>query len=72
MIEVWPDLAPAFDLFARNHTQWRVGAGGPVGLDYAVLYSDMDRRGLELVEQDEIMGALRRIERAALEFLHKS
>ncbi|MFE0784060.1 MULTISPECIES: DUF1799 domain-containing protein [Pseudomonadota] len=71
-IEVWPDLAPAFDLFARNHTQWRVGAGGPVGLDYTTLYADMDRRSLLPSEQDEIMGALRRIERAALEFLHKS
>lgn len=71
-IEIWPDLAAAFDLFARNHTQWRVGAGGPVGLDYGVLYSDMDRRGLDLSEQDEIMGTLRNIERAALEFLHKS
>ncbi|ADP17337.1 hypothetical protein AXYL_04017 [Achromobacter xylosoxidans A8] len=71
-VEVWADLAPAFDLFARNHTQWRVGAGGPVGLDYNALYSDMDRRGVDLAQQDEIMGTLRSIERAALEFLHKS
>lgn len=36
-IEVWPDNADAVRLFAAMLTQWRVGAAGPVGLDYGVL-----------------------------------
>jgi hypothetical protein len=70
--ELWQEHMAAFDLFIRNYTQWRVGAGGPVGLDYAVLYLDMDRSGVPKKKQREIMDVLRIIERAALEILHKS
>ncbi len=33
-VEVWPCNWPAFLLFNRMSTQWRVGTGGPIGLDY--------------------------------------
>lgn len=71
-VEVWPESADAFALFVRNHTQWRVGTGGPIGLDYGVLYADLKAHGFKRKQQREIMGDLRNIERAALEFLHKS
>lgn len=71
-IEIWPDYAEAFSLFARNSSQWRVGAGGPVGLDYGVLYTDMDLHGIERGRWPMLMDLLRQIERAALEFIHKS
>lgn len=32
--EVWPCNWPAFLLFNRMSTQWRVGTGGAIGLDY--------------------------------------
>jgi len=35
--EVLPDLWPAFSIFNAMSTQWRVGMGGPVGLDYGVI-----------------------------------
>ncbi|MDH1522538.1 DUF1799 domain-containing protein [Achromobacter mucicolens] len=70
--ELWQEHVPAFNLFTRNYTQWRVGAGGPIGLDYGVLYQDLDRQELSKAEQQEIMGVLRIIERAALEIFHKS
>lgn len=69
---MWPDLADAFALFARNQTQWRVGSGGPIGLDYTVLYADLKLRGIRQKQQRRVMDQLRIIERAALEFLHKS
>lgn len=71
-VELWPDHVLAFNLFTRNYTQWRVGAGGPIGLDYGVLYHDLDRQELSKTEQQEIMDVLRIIERAALEIFHKS
>lgn len=71
-VELWLDHVPAFTLFTRNYTQWRVGAGGPIGLDYGVLYHDLDRQELPNAEQQEIMDVLRIIERAALEIFHKS
>ncbi|WP_175122330.1 DUF1799 domain-containing protein [Achromobacter animicus] len=71
-VELWAEHVPAFSLFTRNYTQWRVGAGGPIGLDYGVLYLDLDRRETPRAEQQEIMAVLRIIERAALEIFHKS
>lgn len=71
-VELWPEHVQGFQLFARNQTQWRVGGGGPIGLDYGVLYSDLDRLGMPQKEQTTVMEVLRRIEREALELLHKS
>lgn len=36
-VEVLPDIWPAFALFNGLSTQWRVGVGGPTGLDYGVV-----------------------------------
>jgi hypothetical protein len=36
-VEVWPDAWPAFMLFESMSTQWRVGMGGAIGLDYVAL-----------------------------------
>lgn len=41
--EVWPECWPTFEVFARVQTQWRVGPGGPIGLDYAAVYPLLDR-----------------------------
>lgn len=70
--ELWPDHEAAFELFCRLHTQWRVGAAGPVGLDYTVVFHELDRQGLSRDEYDETMALLGLIERAALEEIHKS
>jgi len=70
--EVLPELADAFALFIRNQTQWRVGAGGPIGLDYLALQADLRLRGVRRKRQRQVMDMLRMVERAALEFLHKS
>lgn len=34
---IWPENLPAAQLFAKLLTQWRVGMGGLVGLDYAAV-----------------------------------
>jgi hypothetical protein len=36
-IEIWPDVWPGFSLFEAISTQWRVGTGGAIGLDYNTL-----------------------------------
>lgn len=48
-----------------------MGPGGPVGLDYNVIYHELDRRGLAGDPYDEMMAALRVIESTALEEIHK-
>ena len=53
-------------MFERLCTQWRMGSGGPVGLDYCAAYPLMDRMGLESAEWDDLFDDLRLMERAAL------
>jgi hypothetical protein len=36
-IELWPENAAAARMFELVQSQWRMGPGGPVGLDYSVL-----------------------------------
>lgn len=71
-VDLWPENWPAIELFTRYSTQWRVGAGGPVGLDYTVILHDLDRRKISGDDHDELMASIRVIEHAALDEIHKS
>ena len=70
-MDLWSENAPPLALFSRYSTQWRVGPAGAVGLDYTVFFHDLDRKGVSGRDFDEMMDALRVIESAALEELHK-
>jgi hypothetical protein len=63
---VWDENWPALDVFVDNMTQWRVGAGGPIGLDYAVFHTVLERKKLDDAEFDAMMRDIGIIERAAL------
>lgn len=65
-VEIWPDNFEAYRLFCSMSTQWRTGFAGPTGLDYNVLYSKLDRLGLEPDRYDELESDVGVIERAAL------
>lgn len=45
-VGLYPDNVEAVNLFITLSTQWRVGFGGPYGLDYNVLYQRLNRMGL--------------------------
>ena len=53
-------------------TQWRVGPGGPIGLDYNVLFARMARMGLHDEPYENLFQDLRAIEREALTLMHKT
>ncbi|WP_244439056.1 DUF1799 domain-containing protein [Stenotrophomonas indicatrix] len=57
------------EIFSRVSTQWRVGAGGPIGLDYNVVYQELQREVLIPEKYDEVMAGIRIIERAALQHM---
>ena len=63
----WPENEQAILLFNDLFTQWRVGAGGATGLDYAAAYPLMDRRAASPEEWEDLFYALRVMESAALE-----
>ena len=64
--EVWPDNWPAFLLFEAMSTQWRVGMGGAVGLDYSVIKPVSSMIGLKRAELTQAFPDLRMMEAEAL------
>lgn len=71
-MEVWSDNWLVFRLFSDLQTQWRVGASGPTGLDYMVLYRKLDRMGLSDDEYEEYERDIRVMEFAALAEIHRN
>ena len=63
----WPENEPAIRLFSDLLTQWRVGMGGPTGLDYTAAYPLIDRMAADAEEWDALFYDLRVMESAALE-----
>lgn len=70
-IEVWPENEPAFGLFWRTRTQWRVGMGGPTGLDYSSVWRLIDRMRLPDGAADELFEDVQVMEEAALEAMQE-
>lgn len=68
---LWPENVQAVALFSRLSSQWRAGALGVVGLDYNVLFHEMDRMDLERDEYDRLFEDIRTMEAAALEEMRR-
>lgn len=69
--EVWPECWPAVDLYLKYRTQWIQGPGGPSGLNYSILFADLDRSGIEGDEREDIMDHIRTIEAEVLAEIYK-
>lgn len=67
VVEVWPENWPAFRLFYDLQTQWRVSFGGATGLDYGVLYRDLDDLGISGEDRLRVKAEIRAMEQAALD-----
>lgn len=70
-IEIWPENQQAINLFTSISTQWRVGAGGPTGLDYNVLFTLMGLMDLSYERHVQLFEDIRVIESEALAILNK-
>jgi len=65
-VEVWPDAWTAFCLFEALGTQWRLGPGGPSGLDYTAIPGTAKMIGIKRREMAEAFHDLRVMENEAL------
>lgn len=65
--EIWPDMAPAIDLFASMLTQWTVGTGGVIGLRYESLGLLLDAQGIPQPARRGLIADLQIMEHAAIE-----
>ena len=67
-VEIWPENVRAFELFHGLRKQWNLAPmGGPIGLNFLVAYSRMDRMGLTPEEYNQLDEDLQVMEDAALE-----
>lgn len=64
--EVWPDNWPAVMVFDGMATQWRVGASGATGLDYAALPFVMRTLKVPPGDRAQVFDDVRVMESAAL------
>ena len=69
-VEVWPENWTAWSLFEALQTQWRVGAGGVVGLDYGVLADELRAREIPHEDHDRLRAEVRVMEAAALQEIY--
>ena len=69
IIDVWPDVWPAFDVFQAASTQWRMGMSGATGLDYNCLPWLMRTHGID--DEATALHDIRIMERTALTLMHK-
>jgi hypothetical protein len=70
--EVFPDVWPAFATFNALSTQWRVGMGGAVGLDYGVINDVTAFLGFTKKQTAKLFPDLRVMEAEALLVMSES
>lgn len=70
-VGVWPENADAVSVFASMTTQWRVGPGGVIGLDYGALPEVMRMRGISRSRWPEVFDDIRIMEDTALGWMRK-
>lgn len=68
---LWASNWPAIQFYTQVSTQWRTGMSGATGLDYNVIFHELDRKGLKPEDYDEMMASIRLIEETALHVLHE-
>ena len=67
-VEIWPENVRAYELFYGLRKQWVLAPmGGPIGLNFLVAYSRIDRMGLTREEYNQLDEDLQVMEDAALE-----
>lgn len=68
--ELWPENEESISLFSSVSTQWRMGMGGPVGLDYTALFARMDRLKFDDQTHERLFQDIRVIESEALNIIN--
>lgn len=70
-VPVWPENRAAVLVFQLMSTQWRVGMGGYVGLDYTALREVWPIAGIADSKRSAVFMDLRYIEHFALDTIHE-
>lgn len=65
-VEIWPDSWRSLLLFEAMRTQWRLGQGGPSGLDYTAVQATASMLGIKRHDLGRMFPDLRIMEHEAL------
>ena len=71
VVGVWPDNVLPLNVFLCLGTQWRVGPGGVVGLDYNVIPLAMRRHAVPRAKWGQVLDDIQAMEAHALSIIHK-
>jgi hypothetical protein len=69
---LWPDNADAFNVMQVLSGQWRIGPGGPIGLDYNVLEIGFRHARIPRRARRDVFRDLQVMEEEALKVIHDS
>lgn len=67
LLYLWPESVKWWGHWSAVRTQWRVGMGGVVGLDYTGVRACLDERGVRRRERRDLFAAIQACELAVLE-----
>lgn len=70
LVEIWPENDGAVQAFAVLARQWRIGPGGPFGLDYSAVPFVLEMAGVPRDEWKTFFSDIRVMEDEALKVLH--
>lgn len=68
---VWPDNIPAINVLVAMMTQWRMGPGGPIGMDYNVLPSVFRLQRVRREIWPSVFDDVRTVESVALQAMNE-
>lgn len=71
VVDVLPDCELALRAFDLLGTQWRVGAAGATGIDYAAIRPTLRMSGIAVSSWPDLLDDLRAMEAEALAFIHR-
>lgn len=63
---LWPENLPSWELFRAVSTQWVVGPGGPIGLNYQGVDVVMRKRRIKRADEARLFSDIQAMERATL------
>lgn len=72
VIDIWPENYEAFCVFSRCGTQWTVGSGGMVGLNYPSVWGICKLLGIQPEDESSVFDSIQILEREALRVVRET
>ena len=71
VVEIWEENWVPFLIFKDLVRQWRIGMGGPTGLDYSALPFVFDLHEVKRKKRQDVFDAIRQMEDEALRVMQE-